>query len=147
LEKKLQREKKEFLDDFKKIEVKYCENIVVNCENMKKILEVKMKNKPEDIFTSGILEKHLFFKALSSGKYNLDNDTKVLSGENAQSSRIRYYVELLKKKKENDKNADFLNVKNDIIDIFKEEKLEITKILQDQLKVQVQLLNNKMVIY
>jgi len=37
-----------------------------------------------------------------------------------------------------------LNIKNEIIEIFKEEKLETTKILQDQLKIQVGALNSKM---
>ena len=37
------------------------------------------------------------------------------------------------------------NIKNEIIEIFKEEKLETTKILQDQLKQQVAVLNSKMV--
>ena len=53
---------------------------------------------------------------------------------------------------ENDKTTDLLNIKNEIIEIFKvnltfiqKEKLETTKILQDQLKSQVALLNSKMV--
>lgn len=53
---------------------------------------------------------------------------------------------------ENDKTTDLLNIKNEIIEIFKvfrilmqEEKLETTKILQEQLKSQVAILNSKMV--
>jgi hypothetical protein len=42
-----------------------------------------------------------------------------LSGEKIQSDRIRYYRELFKKKMENDKTTDLLNIKNEIIEIFK----------------------------
>jgi len=110
----------------------------------KAIAEIKQKSKPEDLFANKILERNLFDKAMNSGKYSQENDSQALSGEKIQSDRIRYYRELFKKKLETDKNADLLNIKNEIIEIFKEEKLETTKILQDQLKSQVGLLNQKM---
>jgi hypothetical protein len=71
LKKKLLITKKEFLENFKKIEEIYCEDIVKSCVYAKAIAEIKQKNKPEDLFSGSILEKNLFDKALTSVNFTL----------------------------------------------------------------------------
>ena len=54
------------MENFKKIEELYCDDVVRSCVYYKSIAEIKQKNKPEDLFTGSILEKNLFDKALTS---------------------------------------------------------------------------------
>lgn len=69
LKKKLLRDKKECLENFKKIEELYCDDVVKSCVYYKAISEIKQKNKPDDLFSGSILEKNLFDKALTSVCY------------------------------------------------------------------------------
>ena len=69
LKKKLLRDKKECLENFKKIEELYCDDVVKSCVYYKAISEIKQKNKPDDRFSVSILEKNLFDKALTSVYY------------------------------------------------------------------------------
>ena len=71
--------------------------------------------------------------------------SKKYDGDKERVDRINYYKKILQEKK-NDGSYDPQKTKEDIIKIFKEEKMAVTNILQNTLKKQVAELNLQIVL-
>jgi hypothetical protein len=71
--------------------------------------------------------------------------SKKYDGDKERVDRINYYKKILQEKK-NEGSYDPQKTKEDIIKIFKEEKMAVTNILQNTLKKQVAELNLQIVL-
>lgn len=156
LKKRLIVVKKDSINNFVKIEDKHNECLVNHSLYIKKIGEYKnlstiqAKNininvsniKDKDLFESGILEKDIFDRDLSDSDRN-DKNNLDFTGNKQRFDRIEYLIKLEKEKRERDGTYDPVTLKNNIIDIFKEEKKHVTNILQTELKDQVSMLNKE----
>jgi hypothetical protein len=72
--------------------------------------------------------------------------SKKYDGDKERIDRINYYKKILQEKK-NEGSYDPQKTKEDIIKIFKEEKMAVTNILQNTLKKQVAELNLQIVFH
>lgn len=142
LKKKLISIKKDSLTNFIKIEDEYNFQLFTYSEYLKKMYKFKnnlLENKG-DIFENQILEKHLFDRDLDdSDKQNkIDKD---YTGSKHRFDRIEFFYKLEKEKK--GKHADPKEIKDAVINIFKEEKMHVTNILQAELKEKIAELNKE----
>jgi hypothetical protein len=144
LKKRLINVKKDSVNNFLKIEDKHNDNLVSHSYYLKKIFEYKNipSNKKGDLFDCEILEKNLFDKDLTDSE-RTDKNNQDFTGNKQRFDRIEYLLNLEKEKREKDGTLDPVALKNDIINIFKEEKMHVTNILQDELKKQIAVLNKE----
>ncbi len=59
---------------------------------------------------------------------------------------MKYFDEVKKKMQNSGESVDPQQIKNEVIKMFKDSKMHVTKILQDELKEQVKDLNKEIVI-
>lgn len=144
LKKRLINIKKESVNNFLKIEDRHNDNLVNHSFYLKKIYEYKniVSSRKGDLFDNDILEKNLFDRDLSDSDRN-DKNNQDFTGNKQRFDRIEYLLNLEKEKREKDGTLDPVALKNDIINIFKEEKMHVTNILQSELKEQIGLLNKE----
>lgn len=144
LKKRLINVKKDSVNNFLKIEDRHNDNLVSHSTYLKKIFEYKNipSSKKGDLFDSEILEKNLFDKDLTDSE-RTDKNNQDFTGNKQRFDRIEYLLNLEKEKREKDGTLDPVALKNDIINIFKEEKMHVTNILQDELKKQIGILNKE----
>ncbi len=145
LRKRLITVKKDSITNFLKIEEKYNEHACSHSNYIKKIYEYKNRliQFKGDIFDNGILEKHLFDKELDGNEKTSVNNQDY-TGAGHRFDRIEFFVKLEKEKREKEGNKiDPKEIKNAIINIFKEEKMHVTNILQAELKEQMNSLNKE----
>ncbi len=69
------------------------------------------------------------------------------NGNKQRFDRIEFFLELEREKLGEGIEKDPWKIKEEIIRIFKDEKMDVTNILQKELKEQVMFLNKEMVIY
>lgn len=145
LKKKLISIKKDSVNSFKKIEEKYNENVCQNSSYLRKIYQYKNRigSFKGDIFDNKILEKHLFDRDMDdSEKTSKTNED--YTGSGYKFDRIEYFVKLeTEKRKKNGVEIDPKSIKEDVIQIFKEEKMSVTNILQEELKEHISSLNKE----
>jgi hypothetical protein len=67
------------------------------------------------------------------------------TGNKQRFDRIEFFLKLQKDKLDKDYEKNPNSVKEEIIKIFKSEKMDVTNILQGELKEQVQILNKEIV--
>lgn len=118
-----------------------------------------MGNNNESLFSDRILEKNIFDQDISSTDNLKEKNKAEYNGKQQRFDRIEFYLNLeydkIKQALEESKKADrdddvdkYVNtseVKDKIIKIFKEEKMDITNILQKELREQVYILNKEIV--
>jgi hypothetical protein len=144
LKKRLIQVKKESCESFTKIEDRYNDNLVNHSNYIKKIYEYKNlpQNQKGDLFENKILVKNLFDEESDNNDRN-DKNNQDFTGNKQRFDRIEYLLNLEKEKREKEGTLDPVALKNDIINIFKEEKMYVTNILQTELKEQINILNKE----
>jgi len=145
LKKRLILIKTDSIGSFIKIEERYNEQLCKNSEYLKKIYEFSKGTSifKGDIFKNHILEKHLFDKEIDeTEKTSISNQD--YSGIGHRFDRIEYFVKLEKEKREKSGlGKDNEEIKKAVINVFKEEKMQVTNILQTELKMHMANLNKE----
>lgn len=150
LKKRLMVIKKDSIASFIKIEDEFNKCQADLLIKYKKIVENKSVTDKQQLFNLGILEEAIFDKANKSvriiifmyqGKYNNNQEKTELTEDRGRNDRMKLFHELKKK------YDDPQQIKNEIVKMFKDSKMHVTKILQEELKDQVKDLNKEIVIY
>ena len=85
------------------------------------------------------------FCYFSQNEFSKDKGRQDYDNEKQRFDRIEFFLQLENQKPDSDRlNPN--KIKDEIIKIFKDEKMDVTNILQKELKEQVMILNKEMVI-
>ena len=144
LKKHLLNMKKESFINFSRIEDSYINNVLEQLKYTERINVLsKKENVSNEVKFREILTRNIF-DDMQNRYFGQNKKKETYSEEDTRTNKIKFLIESEMKKLGPDQKPDFDRIKQNLINNFKQSRLDITKILQEELADRVEKLKKEM---